>query len=727
MKVAPGNNLSIGRNAASQSLARQWNEVLLKAIRLDPARPTVNARTLFHLAVAIYDAWAAYDFVNNTPHATTFFLGHTIGTYTCRFVGIPNPSNTEPARHEAISYAAYRLLYSRYSNILQHNIFDSLFLSLGYDKSDTTSDYQQGKPAKLGNYLARNLIRFGQQDGSNEVIGYANNFYIPVNPPLLADTAGNPTLVNPNRWQPLQFKVGGCIDQNGHPCTTIQSFLGAEWVNVVPFALRDSVLKNYISGSDTYKVYNDPGPMPAIGGTAAGISNDYIWSFTLALVWSSHLDPTDGQMIDISPGRIGNIPKTSYPTTIAGLRNFYNMMSGGDIGAGYPVNPKTGLPYPQQIIPRGDYTRVLAEFWADGPKSETPPGHWFTILNYVTDHLTEKKWRGKGLPLNDLEWDVKSYLVLGGALHDAAVSAWSIKGYYDGVRPVSAIRYMSDQGQSSDISLPRYNPSGLPLIPGTIELVQPGDPLAGASNENVNKLKIHTWRGPKYINDPKVDAAGVGWILAERWYPYQRPSFVTPPFAGYISGHSTFSSAGAQVLSLITGDEYFPGGLGEFKSPQNHYLVFEKGPSVDVSLQWARYKDAADQSALSRIWGGIHPPFDDMPGRHIGTSVANAAVRLAEALFAGEVINGVSEESNSVITYPNPVQHGNDLLIANLPENVPVRVEIFNLLGRAEPDREMRTRNHDPLVVNTGSLQRGLYFLRVTSGNNCYQFKILVI
>ena len=50
------------------------------------------------------------------------------------------------------------------------------------------------------------------------------------------------------------------------------------------------------------------------------------------------------------------------------------------------VNPPTGAPYTPQIVPRGDYTRVLAEFWADGPNSETPPGHWFTILNSVTDH-----------------------------------------------------------------------------------------------------------------------------------------------------------------------------------------------------------------------------------------------------------------------------------------------------------------------------------------------------
>ena len=108
----------------------------------------------------------------------------------------------------------------------------------------------------------------------------------------------------------------------------------------------------------------------------------------------------------------------------------------------------------------------------------------------------------------------------------------------------------------------------------------------------------------------------------ERWWPYQRPTFVTPPFAGYVSGHSTFSRAAAEALTRLTGDPFFPGGLAEFTAERNAFLVFEQGPSVDVVLQWATYRDAADQSALSRIWGGIHPPVDDVPGRRMGVAVA---------------------------------------------------------------------------------------------------------
>ena len=60
------------------------------------------------------------------------------------------------------------------------------------------------------------------------------------------------------------------------------------------------------------------------------------------------------------------------------------------------------------------------------------------------------------------------------------------------------------------------------------------------------------------------------------------------------------------------------GGMAEWSAPQNQFLVFEEGPSVEFSLQWATYLDASNESALSRIWGGIHPPVDDAPGRYVG-------------------------------------------------------------------------------------------------------------
>ena len=90
-------------------------------------------------------------------------------------------------------------------------------------------------------------------------------------------------------------------------------------------------------------------------------------------------------------------------------------------------------------------------------------------------------------------------------------------------------------------------------------------------------------------------------------------------------------------MTLLTGDEYFPGGIGEFTAEKNNFLVFEEGPSVDVVLQWATYEDASDQTSLSRIWGGIHPPADDIPGRRIGDIVGPEAFSWAERYFDGSI------------------------------------------------------------------------------------------
>ncbi len=616
----------------AQSVARQWNEALLAAIRIDFARPTVHARNLFHTAIAMYDAWAVFD-----DTAQSYLLGKTIGGTPCAFNEFPvSPTaNRKKLREETMSFASYRLLSHRFENspgfVKSQDRFDTLISSLGYDAAFTSTDYSAGSAAALGNHIAQCIIAYGRQDGSNEQSAYANVSYLPVNPPLAPALPGNPDILDLNRWQPLSLEL--FIDQAGNPIPGGTSpFLSPEWGRVAPFSLSPADLTVYQRDSFDYWVYHDPGTPPMLDTASAA---EYQWGFSLVSIWSSHLDPSDQVQWDISPGALGNIQ--SFPQNFPEFRAFYDTINGGDPGSGHALNPHTGEAYAPNVVLRGDYTRVLAEYWADGPDSETPPGHWFVILNEVNDHpLLEKKFRGEGPVLDRLEWDIKAYFALGGAMHGAAVSAWGIKGWYDYIRPVSAIRGMAERGQSSDPGLPNYDIGGLPLEPGFIELVTTGDPLAGASDEHLGKIKLFAWRGPDSVSNAKTDTAGVGWILAENWWPYQRPSFVTPPFAGYVSGHSTYSRAAAEILTQLTGDPFFPRGIGEFTAKKDDFLVFENGPSADVTLQWATYRDASDQTSLSRIWGGIHPPADDIPGRIIGERIGLSAFALAERTFLGQ-------------------------------------------------------------------------------------------
>ena len=86
--------------------------------------------------------------------------------------------------------------------------------------------------------------------------------------------------------------------------------------------------------------------------------------------------------------------------------------------------------------------------------------------------------RRPGRRVDRLEWDVKLYLALNGAIHDAAIAAWGLKGRYDSVRPISMIRYMGGLGQSSDPAQPSYHARGLPLVPDLVEVDHRRTPAA---------------------------------------------------------------------------------------------------------------------------------------------------------------------------------------------------------------------------------------------------------
>ena len=627
--VMPGNAVTVVAHYTpgvaitdAVSVARRWNEVLLQAIRNDYARPTVHARNLFHMSAALYDAWAVFD-----AQAEPWLLGGERAGVACD-LATPAVDDIDAAREQVMSFAAYRLIRHRFTLSPRASLIrrdaDSLMGALGFE-TDT-----EDETATFGSRIGQCYIDFGLVDHANEADDYANVSYEPVNPPLEPHLPGNPNIVDLNRWQPLSLE--SFVDQAGNPVTDDPEFLSPEWGIVVPFALSEADRTVYRRDGFDYVVYHDPGIPPTIDGSLA---DNYRWAHTMVAIWSSHLDPADGVTTDVSPASLGNIE--DYPVRFEDYPAFFDTADGGDPGTGYAFNPKTGEPYAPQVVPRGDYTRVLAEFWADGPDSETPPGHWFVILNEVNDHpLLARRFEGAGNELDALEWDAKAYFALGGAMHDAAIAAWGVKGWYDYIRPISSLRAMADRGQSSDAGVDSYHTDGIVLHDGVVELVDADDELAGEDGEHVDKIKLYAWRGPDFIEDEQTDTAGVGWILAENWWPYQRPTFVTPPFAGYVSGHSTYSRAAAEVLTALTGDGYFPGGMSGFEIEADEFLVFEDGPTVDMTLQWATYRDASDQCSLSRIWGGIHPPIDDIPGRLMGIEIGRDAFALAAAHFRGE-------------------------------------------------------------------------------------------
>ena len=699
------------------SIARLWNEILLEAIRNDFARPTVHARNLFHISAAMYDAWAIIK-----QQGSTYLTGQIVNDFNVDYGSFSNDLTEEENMTTAISYCAYRLISHRFSQspnseyIINLASFYMNLLDYDIENYETLNNTQD--PIHLGNYIAENYILYGLQDGSREELNYENQYYQPVNDPLSPLLSGNEDIIDPNRWQPLTLNV--FIDQSGQITgENTPSFLGAEWGNVYSFGLNQEDLTVFSREDNNYNVYHDPGPPPLLNNSDQE-SFDFINAFSMVSIWGSHLSSENSTSWDISPNSIGNFSLDNLPIEVSDYNNFYNYLSGGDSSNGHDLNPFTNLPYEPQYALRGDYSRVLAEFWADGPESETPPGHWFVILNKVNDDpLLVKKFQGSGELLSNLEWDIKSYFILGGTLHDAAVSVWGIKGWYDYVRPISVIRYLSGLGQSSNPSLDNYHPQGLPIVEGFIETVEDGDFLEGNNNENIGKIKLFTWRGHDYIDDEDLDQASVGWILAENWWPYQRPTFVTPNFAGYVSGHSTFSRAAAEVLTLFTGSSYFPGGIGKFSAPKDEFLVFEQGPSENVELQWATYKDASDQCSLSRIWGGIHPYIDDIPGRIIGNRIGNDSFDFGVSYFSDNLSSPYFNDP-SLKLKSNPIKSNKQIQVLNTLGNESFK--LYNLLGQQIDIKASYNSSSKLTTLYNDYLASGIYVLN-TRG---YSWKIII-
>jgi hypothetical protein len=219
-----------------------------------------------------------------------------------------------------------------------------------------------------------------------------------------------------------------------------------------------------------------------------------------------------------------------------------------------------------------DEQKVIAEYWADGPSSELPPGHWTLFARFVSSRDN-----------HDIDADVKMFFTMTNAIFDASIACWEAKRHWDYVRPVTAVHY---------------------LFKGK---------------------KVRAWAGP---------FQGTGHIKGEDWQPFQAATVVTPPFPEYVSGHSTFSAAGAEILKRFTGSDTF--GFSYTQPAKTSRVEPGSVPATDVILSWATFSDAADEAGISRRYGGIHFEDGDLRGRAMGRLIAGQAWDKAQAYITGQ-------------------------------------------------------------------------------------------
>jgi hypothetical protein len=213
--------------------------------------------------------------------------------------------------------------------------------------------------------------------------------------------------------------------------------------------------------------------------------------------------------------------------------------------------------------------KVVVKYWAEA----APPRLWNQFAQFVS------RRDGHSRDAASTEKDIKLFFALSNAVFDASIAGWETKAHFDYVRPISAVRSLF-RGQ-----------------------------------------KVKAWGGP---------GKGTLEINGEDWIPYAPATFRTPPFGEYISGHSVFAAAAAEILKRFTGSDNFAKSV-TVKAGDGGY---EPGvPVADVTLSWTTFTAAADESGISRQYGGFHFVQGDLDGRALGRQVAGLGWEKAQSYF----------------------------------------------------------------------------------------------
>jgi membrane-associated phospholipid phosphatase len=500
----------------SDSLAMQWNHEFLVAIRVIAPPPTVSARHLAILHTAIYNVWAAYD-----DKAMDTQLGSTLRR--------PAAERTDANRARAISYAAYLAAVDQFPTLTDQ--FQRFMRRLGYDPTRLPADPRRPEGVALRSVQA--LLRYRHQDGANQ-LGDLNAKGLYTDPTgFKVYRPGTAEPVNLALWQPLTTGngMGGFNDIDNHlkkiravPRQRVtvelngfnqQRYVTPHWGNVLPFAM------------DNGAHFSVAPPLPLTDADRSAAANE-----------------DNNTYADLD-----GLGDDQYPTS-------------------FRQQARQLLRYSARLT---DREKSITTYWADGPLSESPPGHWNVLSHYISR-----------LNKQGLADDVKMFFVLNNALLDASIAAWHTKRVYNYVRPVTVIRTLFAD------------------------------------------LPVKAWAGP-------VD--GVKQITGAQWWPYQEKYFVTPAFPEHVSGHSTFSYAAATALRLFRGSDGF--GAFAVVRRGSSAVEIGRGPREDITLRWDSLSAAAREASLSRRYGGLHFAHGDLEGRALGMKVGEAVWRSAVDCIEG--------------------------------------------------------------------------------------------
>lgn len=353
----------------------------------------------------------------------------------------------------------------------------------------------------------------------------------------------------------------------------LQPFLTPQWEFVEDFALGQTA-----DGTVNYRLPPAPQPFFGEGFSNSALSLD---DKTITLSIADNAAPVSIGGILYGDGAIIPVDENTKE----------ELVTNGVINEVFIAQAEEVVEFSANLT---DEHKLIAEFWEDGNGTSFPPGTFMSFGQFVSAR-----------DQHSIDDDAKLFLALGNAVMDAGIATWHSKVETDYARPVRAIRDLGELGLLGE----KKTIDGV-----TGYYVEALVPLADPDG------------------DGKFTSPGTGEILATEWTTFQRPGDSSPPFAEYTSGHSAFSAAGAAVLAAFTGSDEFGGSV----SFATNASQFEFGvPALETILSWETFSDAALESGLSRLYGGIHFHEGNVNGTTLGYSVGESAFEQARAFWEG--------------------------------------------------------------------------------------------
>jgi hypothetical protein len=530
---------------AGATVVSDWNNTALAEVRVSKSLrngPPIVARALAIVHTCIYDAWAAYD-----PAA--------IGTQLGGGLRRPADESDDAHKSKAISFAAYRCLRNLYPDGTTR--LDAALVARGYDLAET-SNADPTTPAGVGNLAAQAVIDARANDGANQ---YGN---APCPAGRVCPTV--PVTI---------YEVPACTAPTGGQ---LVDALFPPIPCVGPGGAATGPYADYSDPSTGYTSYVPRNPMMGYCTPLLAVCPEPDPLIPLAAPWPNIADVDHWQPLIFSDGKkqtfVGSYFERVTPFALTSADQFDGLRHAEP---NILENPGQYLKYALEVLHNSAALtadrKLIVEYWADGPASELPPGHWGLFAQFVSvrDNHT-------------IDQDAKMFFALHNASFDAGIVAWHLKRRYDGTRPITAIRHLFDGRM------------------------------------------VHAFGGPGRPTE---------LIPGEKWMPYNPGTNLTPPFPGYISGHATFSGASSVVLAAFTGSDDFgfstviPAGFGRVEAG------IVEIPEVPTTMSFATFTDAAEAAALSRLYGGIHFSEDNKTGLRIGRLIGAQAWQKAQTYFNG--------------------------------------------------------------------------------------------